>query len=139
MDISPEELDRAVMFINGCMDCTAEKSVPICWMCSCSKPWWNNDLTTAFKEMRTAREMAKSYYQYFHHQSEIMVLEAKQLCTRVLHFVKTAKCEFYLKLTEEAQCPKHVELPQMDKWEMHIYIPRPIKRRQSRTSGITYQ
>ena len=31
---SPEELDSAVRFINSCMECTAEKSVPICQMCS---------------------------------------------------------------------------------------------------------
>ncbi len=62
---SPDELDNAVRYINTCMEHAAEKTVPTCWMCSCSKPWWNNSLTEAFKEMRTARDMAKSYYQYF--------------------------------------------------------------------------
>src|SRR5258708_31236130 len=46
-------------------------------MCSWSKPWWNNDLTMAFKDMRAARDMVKSYYQHFNCQSVIMVAEAK--------------------------------------------------------------
>ncbi len=52
--------------------------------------------------MRTARDMAKSYYQYFNRQSEIMLAKAKQLCKKALTLVKIAKCEYYLKLTEEA-------------------------------------
>ncbi len=84
------------------MECTAEKTIPICQMCSQSKPWWNNSLSEAFKDMRMARDMAKSYYQYFNHPSEIMVSEAKHLHKRALHLVKTAKWEYYLKLTKEA-------------------------------------
>ena len=99
---SPDKLDNAVRFINTCMECAAEKMVPTCQMCSQSKPWWNNSLTEAFKEMRTARDMAKSYYQYFNRQSEIMLAKAKQLCKKALTLVKIAKCEYYLKLTEEA-------------------------------------
>ncbi len=57
---------------------------------------------TAFKEMRTARDMAKSYYQHFNRQSEIMTWEVKQLCKRALNLVKTTKQEYYLKLTEDA-------------------------------------
>jgi len=60
-------------------------------MCSQSKQWWNNALTTAFKEMRMARDMAKSYYQNFDHESEIMTCEAKQLHKRALNLVKIAK------------------------------------------------
>ena len=56
------ELNEAIRFINRCMECTAEKSIPTCWMCSWSKLWWNSALTSAFEEMRTARDMAKSYY-----------------------------------------------------------------------------
>src|SRR5258708_12074962 len=49
----------------------------------------------------TARDMAKSYYQYFNHLSKIMVSKAKCLHKRALHLVKTAKWEYYLKLTKE--------------------------------------
>ena len=62
---TPDELDNAVRFINTCMERAAEKTVPTSRICSCSKPWWNSSLTEAFKEMRTAREMAKSYYHDF--------------------------------------------------------------------------
>ncbi len=72
-----DELDKAVKFINNCMECAAEKTVPICQICSWSKPWWNDDLTMAFKDMRAARDMTKSYYQHFNCQSVIMVVEAK--------------------------------------------------------------
>ena len=71
-------------------------------MCSQSKPWWNNDLTNVFKEMRVTRDMAKSYFQYFNWQSEIMLAEAKQLCKKALALVKLVKHEYYLKLMEEA-------------------------------------
>src|SRR5260370_40544994 len=71
-------------------------------MCSHSKPWWNNNLTTAFKDMRATRDMVRSYYQHFNCQSELMILEAHHLCKEALHMVKTAKCEYYLKLTEGA-------------------------------------
>ncbi len=99
---SPDELDNAVKFINTCMECVAEKTVPTHRMCSQSKPWWNSSLTKAFKDMRTAGDMAKSYYQYFNQQSEIMIAEAKQLHKKALTLIKTAKCKYYLKLTEEA-------------------------------------
>ena len=84
------------------MERVTEKSVPKCRMCSHSKPWWNNDLSAAFKDMRTAKDMAHSYYQHFNRQSNIMVNEVKQLCKRALTLVKTAKHAYYLKLTEEA-------------------------------------
>src|SRR5260370_19454235 len=85
------ELDKAIRFINRCMECAGEKSIPTHWMCSQSKPWWNSTLTSAFKEMRTARDMAKSYYQHFNCQSDIMNTEVKQLHKRALHLIKTAK------------------------------------------------
>ena len=99
---SPVELDNAVGFINICMERAAEKAVPVRRMCSRSKPWWNNNITDAFKEMRVTRDMAKSYFQYFNRQSEIMLTEVKQLHKKALALVKLAKCEYYLKLTEEA-------------------------------------
>ncbi len=71
-------------------------------MCSHSKPWWNNNLTTAFKDMRAARDMARSYYQHFNHQSKLMTSEAHHLRKMALHMVKMAKHEYYLKLTEGA-------------------------------------
>src|SRR5258708_4090666 len=71
-------------------------------MYSRSKPWWNSSLTEAFKDMRTARDMAKSYYQHFNQQSEIMLEEAKCLCKKALSLVKTTKWEYYLELTEGA-------------------------------------
>src|SRR5260370_31262032 len=49
---SPEELDKAVKFINSCMECTAEKAVPMRQMCSCSKRSRTTHLTTAFKDIR---------------------------------------------------------------------------------------
>ena len=52
--------------------------------------------------MRTARDMAKSYYQHFNQQSEIMLEEAKCLCKKALSLVKTTKWEYYLELTEGA-------------------------------------
>src|SRR5258708_32306284 len=52
--------------------------------------------------MRTARDMAKSYYQHFNQQSEIMLEEAKCLCKKALSLVKTTKREYYLELTEGA-------------------------------------
>ncbi len=99
---SPDELDNAVKFINECMEHVAEKTIPTCQMCSQSKRWWNNDLTKAFKEMRTTRDMAKSYFQHFHQWSEIMLSEVKWLQKKALALVKSAKCEYYLKLTEGA-------------------------------------
>src|SRR5260221_2681379 len=92
---SPEELNNAVRLINECMERAAEKTVPIRQMCSRSKPWWNSDLTNAFKEMRDTRIMAKSYFQYFNWQSEIMLTEVKQLRKKALALVKSAKCEYY--------------------------------------------
>ena len=56
----------------------------------------------AFKDMRMARDMAKSYYHHFNCPSEIMVSEAKCLCKRALQLMKNAKWEYYLKLTKEA-------------------------------------
>src|SRR5260370_15827269 len=97
---TPDKLDKAVHSINSCMLHAAYKSSPTCWMCSRSKPWWNSELTMAFKEMRTARDMAKSYYQHFNHKSNIMEAEAKQLHKRTLHLVKTTKRDYYTKLTE---------------------------------------
>ena len=99
---SNQELDDAVRLINTCMEHAAEKSIPTCRMCSRSKPWWNGALTTAFNEMRTARDMAKSYYQHFNCQSIIMNTEFKMLCKRALQLVKTSKRDYYNKLTEEA-------------------------------------
>src|SRR5258708_300352 len=99
---TPEELDTTVRFINTCMEQAVEKAVPTHQMCSQLKPWWNNTLTTAFKEMRMARDMARAYYQHFNHESENMTWEAKQLHKRALNLVKIAKQEYYLKLTEDA-------------------------------------
>ncbi len=99
---SPDELDNAVKFINECMEHVAEKTIPTCQMCSQSKRWWNNDLTKAFKEMRTTRDMVKSYFQHFHQWSEIMLSEVKWLQKKALALVKSAKREYYLKLTEGA-------------------------------------
>ena len=99
---TPNELDSAVRFINDCMKCATEKSVPTCRMCSCSKPWWNEDLTKAFKAMRMARDMMRTYFQHFNCQSELMVAEVKLLCKNALSLVKIAKHEYYLKLTEDA-------------------------------------
>src|SRR5258708_1198137 len=104
-EATPEGLDKAVRFINICMEHAAEKAVPMCQMCSQSKPWWNNNLTKAFKEMRTTRDMAKSYSQYFNQQSEIMISEVKHLHKKMLTLVKSMKCEYYLKLTEGADAP----------------------------------
>ena len=97
-----DELDNAVKFINDSMERSAEKTIPIRQMCSRSKPWWNDGLSVAFMDMRSARDMAKSYYQYFNHPSEMMVTKAKYLHKRALHLVKSAKRDYYLKLTEEA-------------------------------------
>src|SRR5260370_24522766 len=99
---SLEELDSVVKFLNSCMEQAAAKTVPTHRMCSRSKPWWNNDLTTAFKDMRAARDMARSYYKHFNCQIELMTSEVHQLCKKALHMVKTAKHEYYLKLTEGA-------------------------------------
>src|SRR5258708_2553956 len=55
--VSPDELDSAVRFINTCMEHAAEKTVPTHRMCSQSKLWWNSSLTKVFKDMRTARDM----------------------------------------------------------------------------------
>src|SRR5260370_19543611 len=51
------KLDKAVRFINRCMECTAEKSIPTHWMCSQSKPCWNRALTSAFNKMSTSSDM----------------------------------------------------------------------------------
>ncbi len=61
--------------------------------------------------MRTARDMAKSYYQHFNQQSEIMLEEAKCLCKKALFLVKTTKQEYYLELTEGADMH--------DMWNFH--------------------
>ena len=82
---SPVKLDNVVRVINNCMECAAEKVIPTHCMCSQSKPWWNNALLVAFKDMRTARDMACSYYQHFNHQSKLMILEAQKSHKRALN------------------------------------------------------
>ena len=52
--------------------------------------------------MRTAQDMARSYYQHFNLQSKLMKSEALQLHKKALHLVKKSKHEYYLKLTEGA-------------------------------------
>ena len=99
---SPTELDKAVEYLNGCMERAAQKTVPPLRLCSRSKPWWNNELTEAFREMRTAREMARTYFQHFKRPSNIIAQEAKDLRKKALSLVRSAKREFYRQQTEEA-------------------------------------
>src|SRR5260370_29716858 len=109
------------------MEHAVEKTVPTRQMCSRSKPWWNQNLTIAFKDMRTARDMARSYFQHFNCQSEIMTTEALYQHKRTLQLVKKAKREYYLKLTEKANSQN---LWNFRKWTMgkRTYISPALSR-----------
>src|SRR5258708_35652639 len=101
-------------------------------MCSQSKQWWNNALTTVFKEMRMARDMAKSYYQNFDCESEIMTAPQKSLKSS-----KNSQTRVLPKAHRRGRHTRHVEFPEMDMWEMCIYIASPIQRRWRITHGCT--
>ncbi len=81
--------------------------------------------------------MAKSYFQYFNWQSEIMLTEVKQLHKKALALVKSAKCEYYTKLTEE------VDLHNMwnfRKWTngKHVYTSPALSRGDGEVPAVTH-
>src|SRR5260370_30710224 len=106
-------------------------------MCSQSKPWWNPNLTKAFKAMRTAREMVKSYYQHFNHQSKVMELEVHKSCKRALCLIKSAKHEHYLKLMEGADAQS---MWSFHKWTMgkHTYTSLVLSRGDGEEPAVSH-
>jgi len=47
----PDELDRAMEFIQTLLKDTAKKTIPEQRICSNSKPWWTPELSKAYKDL----------------------------------------------------------------------------------------
>jgi hypothetical protein len=80
----------------------AEKSIPIRHPSKASKPWWNEDLSKAYRELRQTRESLKGWVKDFNRPSVYLADKVKSLHKDIQSRIRKAKQEYYCKLTEEA-------------------------------------
>ncbi len=80
----PEELDRAANTIQNTLTQAALKAVPERKICDKSKPWWNPELTTAYKELRDTREVLCNWMREFHVPSLFLAEWVKELHKKTL-------------------------------------------------------
>ncbi len=90
----PDELDRAMEFIQTPLEDTANKAIPEWRISSKSKPWWMPELSKAYKDLQEAHSIMHGWMRDFHTPLILLAEHAE-------HARKT-KNEYYQKKVEEA-------------------------------------
>jgi len=98
----PEELEEATAIIHKIVENATAKSVPIRRPSKALKPWWNEDLTKSYRELRQTRDALRGWVKDFNRPSVYLVDKVKSLQKDICTQIRKAKQEHYRKLTEEA-------------------------------------
>ena len=71
-------------------------------MVSQSKPWWTEDLTKAYRDLRHTREALRGWMKEFHCPSLLLSEQVTQKCKATLKLVQKTKQDYYQKLVANA-------------------------------------
>jgi hypothetical protein len=88
--------------IHKIVENAAAKSIPIRCPSKASKPWWNEDLTKSYRELRQTRDALRGWVKDFNRPSVYLADKVKSLQKAIHTQIRKAKQEHYRKLTEEA-------------------------------------
>ena len=67
-----------------------------------TKPWWTKELTRAYAELRSAREVLRGWMREFHCPSLFLAEQVSQKRRNTIKLVQKMKQEYYQKITTEA-------------------------------------
>ncbi len=75
---SETELEKAINMIQDYLEQAAAKMVPARQIVKRSKPWWTKELTRAYAELRSAREVLSGWMREFHCPSLFLAEQVAQ-------------------------------------------------------------